>query len=265
MVLLTGASSGIGEATRHLAHLGYALVLTARRSDLLSTLAHDLGPQGTHTLTVSADMSVQADRERLVQAALERFGHIGALINNAGVTIARGHWRDDPDPLRVLDLNLTAPTKLTGLVLPAMRARGSGVVVNIGSVAGRVSTHGTYSAGKYRLRGFSLALGRELLGSGVAVSLVSPGFIRTAFTSGASLPMPGPGVVAAGVHGSWPARWLACTVAVATVLRFPRRDVFTPAWYGALRLIDSLLPALPDRVVRRIMGVRYGRRDHGGA
>ncbi|WP_407570648.1 SDR family NAD(P)-dependent oxidoreductase [Deinococcus altitudinis] len=245
VVLLTGASSGIGEATaRHLAGLGYALVLTARRADLLSRLAHELDPRGTHILTVAADVSDQQGRELLVQAALERFGRIDALINNAGISIAQGHWWADPDPLRVLDVNLLAPIELTRLVLPAMLARGSGNVVNIGSVAGRVATHGMYSASKFGLRGFSLSLRRELLGSGVSVSLVAPGFIRTPMNAETRLPMPGPEVVAR---------------AVAEVLLRPRREVFAPAWYGPMSRIDSLLPGLTDRLVRRIMGVRYRR------
>jgi short-subunit dehydrogenase len=101
-----------------------------------------------------------------------------------------------------------------------------------------------YSASKYGLRGFSLALRRELLGSGISVSLVSPGFVRTPLTSGAKMPMPGPEVVAR---------------AVASVLQRPRREVYTPAWYAVARLLDAALPALSDRVVRRIMGVRYQR------
>jgi NAD(P)-dependent dehydrogenase (short-subunit alcohol dehydrogenase family) len=245
VVLLTGASSGIGEATaRQLASLGYALVLGARRSDLLDRLADELDPGGTHILPVAADVSVPKDRERLVEEALSRFGRVDALINNAGISIARGDWWDDPDPLRVLDVNLIAPIELTRLVLPAMRARGHGQIVNIGSVAGRVATHGMYSASKYGLRGFSLSLRRELLGTGVSVSLVSPGFVRTPLTQAAKLPMPGPEVVAR---------------AVAAALHHPRREVFAPAWYGPLSRIDSLLPGLTDQVVRRIMQARYQR------
>ena len=245
VVLLTGASSGIGEATaRHLASQGYALVLSARRGDLLDRLAGELDPGRTHTLTVAADVSVPEDRQRLVEAALSRFGRIDALINNAGISIARGQWWDDPDPLRVIDVNLVAPIELTRLVLPAMRARGRGQIVNIGSVAGRVATHGMYSASKYGLRGFSLALRRELMGTGVSVSLVSPGFVRTPLTQAAKLPMPGPEVVAR---------------AVAAVLHSPRREVFAPAWYGPLSRLENLLPGLADQLVQRVMRVRYQR------
>ena len=237
VVLITGASSGIGEATaRHLYSLGYALVLTARRGELLKQLAAELGP---HVLSVAADVSVPQDRARLVGAALERFGRIDALVNNAGIGIAKGHWWDGPDPLRVLDVNLYAPIELTRLVLPGMLERRSGSVVNIGSVAGRVATHSLYSASKFGLRGFSLSLRRELLHAGVSVSLVSPGYIRTPLTSGTRLPMPGPEVVAR---------------AVADMLLRPRREVFAPAWYGPLSALSNLLPGLSDHLVRRLIG-----------
>ena len=243
VVLLTGASSGIGEATaRVLAPQGYALALTARREDLLTRLAQELDPGGTRVGVFAADLSEETDRERLIEAVLARFGRIDVLINNAGVTIPSGRWWNDPDPLRVIDLNLKVPADLTRRVLPAMLERRGGHIVNIGSVAGRVATHGMYSASKFGLRGFSLALRRELLGSGVNVSLVSPGFVRTAFTQGARLPMPGPQVVAQ---------------TVARVLLRPTREAITPAWYGPFALLDVLAPALTDAVVRRVMKRRY--------
>ena len=243
VVLLTGASSGIGEATaRVLAAQGYALALTARREELLAQLAHDLDPGGTHTAVFPADLNRGEDRGALVRAVLARFGRIDVLINNAGISISQGRWWNDPDPLRVIELNLLAPADLTRRVLPAMLARRSGHIVNIGSVAGRVATHGMYSASKFGLRGFSLALRRELLGSGVDVTLVAPGFVRTALTAGARLPMPGPQVVAR---------------TAARVLRRPVREAITPGWYGPLAALDALLPGLGDTLVRRVMARRY--------
>jgi len=129
-------------------------------------------------------------------------------------------------------------------VLPEMRARGSGHVVNIGSVAGRAATNGMYSASKFGLRGFSLALRRELLGSGVHVSLIAPGFVKSEMTARAQLPMPGPEVVAR---------------AVADVLEGPRREVIVPGVYRALAWLDRRLPALADVIVTRVLiRRRYG-------
>ncbi|MFW8626612.1 SDR family NAD(P)-dependent oxidoreductase [Deinococcus sp. ME38] len=247
VVVLTGASSGIGLATAtELAALGYALVLAARRADDLHALARRLDPSGHRVIAVPTDVTSPESRRALVAAAQAHFGRIDVLINNAGVTIERGWWWDDPDPLRVLRVNLDAPIELTRLVLPAMQARGSGHIVNIGSVAGQAATNGMYSASKYGVRGFSHGLRRELLGSGVHVSLVSPGFVKSEMTASARLPMPGPEVVAR---------------AVASVLLRPRREVVVPRVYHLFAWLDRRFPALGDRVVRKLILRRY---DHTG-
>jgi short-subunit dehydrogenase len=245
VVLLTGASSGIGEqAARALAAQGYALVLTARRGDRLAALARELDPGGQRVQAVAGDVADAASRAHLAQTAISHFGRIDVLINNAGISVASGHWWDDPDPLRVLQVNLEAPVALTRLVLPAMLARGSGHIVNIGSVAGRVATHGVYSASKFGLRGFSLALRRELAGSGVHVSLISPGFIRTPLTAGARLPMPGPAVVSR---------------ALLAVLERPVRERVVPRPYLLAAALDTLAPGLVDRLIGPLLGRRYPR------
>lgn len=245
MVVLTGASSGIGRAAAHeLASRGHTLVLAARRADKLLALALELDASGSRVIAVPTDVTRPEARQHLVDLARGHFGCIDVLINNAGVTVEQGWWWDDPDPLRVLRVNLEAPIELTRLVLPEMRARGAGHIVNIGSVAGRAATNGIYSASKFGLRGFSLSLRRELLGSGVDVSLIAPGFVRSEMTARARLPMPGPEVVAR---------------AVAEVLDRPQREVIVPGAYRALALLESALPGLGDGLVRRLIRRRY---DH---
>ena len=197
-----------------------------------------LGP----VLSVQADVTDAKDRDNLISAALERFGRVDVLINNAGVSIASGPWWDDPDPLRVIRTNLDAPIELTRLLLPAMRARRNGQIVNVASVAGIVAFQGVYSASKFGLRGFSLALRRELLGSGVQVSLVSPGFVRTELTQNARLPMPGPQTVAR---------------AIAAVLERPQREVVVPGWYKLAAALDALAPGLVDWASALIRSRRY--------
>lgn len=247
VILLTGASSGIGEATaRELAQRNYALVLAARRADRLHALARQLDPTGSRVLEVPTDLTVDGERRALLARAHEHFGAVDVLINNAGVTVEKGWWWDDPDPLRVLRVNLETPVEMVRLVLPEMKVRRSGHIVNIGSVAGRAATNGMYSASKFGIRGFSLGLRRELLGTGISVSLVSPGFVKSEMTAGASLPMPGPEVVAR---------------AVAEVLLKPQREVIVPAPYRVLALLDSVAPALADVIVRRFIIQRRYRHD----
>ncbi|MFC4426919.1 SDR family NAD(P)-dependent oxidoreductase [Deinococcus navajonensis] len=245
VVVLTGASSGIGRATaQELASRGHTLVLAARRADQLMALALELDASGTRVVAVPTDVTRPESRQYLVDLARGHFGRIDVLINNAGVTVQQGWWWDDPDPMRVLRVNLEAPIELTRLVLPDMRARAAGHIVNIGSVAGRAATNGIYSASKFGLRGFSLALRRELLGSGINVSLIAPGFVRSEMTARARLPMPGPEVVAR---------------AVAEVLDRPQREVIVPGGYRALALLEAALPGLGDQLVRRLIRRRY---DH---
>lgn len=164
------------------------------------------------------------------------------------MTVEKGWWWDDADPLRVLRVNLESPIELVRLVLPEMQARGSGHIVNIGSVAGRVATNGMYSASKAGLRGFSHGLRRELLGSGVEVSLVAPGFVQSEMTAKARLPMPGPEVVAR---------------AVADVLERPRPEVTVPRVYAALATLNALVPALGDRIVSRVIIARRYQHEKG--
>ncbi|TSA84472.1 SDR family NAD(P)-dependent oxidoreductase [Deinococcus detaillensis] len=243
VAVLTGASSGIGAATaRELSRRGYALVLAARRLEALEALRSELDSSGERIITVQADVTEDADRRHLMAEALRQFGRIDALINNAGISIARGMWWDDPDPVRVLKTNLDAPIELTRLVLPAMRARRHGQIVNVASVAGIVAFQGIYSASKFGLRGFSLALRRELLGSGVNVSLVSPGFIKTELTAGASIPMPGPEIVAR---------------AIADVLERPKREVLVPSWYRLPAFLEQIAPSLVDSVTALMRSKRY--------
>ena len=128
VVIVTGASSGIGEATaRRLVRHGAHVVLTARRHERLARLARELDASGERVLPVGADITVAADRERLVASALHRFGRIDALVNNAGYG-TRGPVECVPVDLlrRNFETNVFSLVALTQLVLPGMRERGDG-------------------------------------------------------------------------------------------------------------------------------------------
>jgi short-subunit dehydrogenase len=186
--LLTGATGGLGQAiARALADRGANLVLSARNADALAELAASL--PGEHRV-IPADLAENGAAERL---AVE-VGNADCLVANAalpaGGRLERFSQEDLADALRV---NLEAPVKLARGLVPAMRERGFGHLVFISSLQGKVAfaNSSVYTATKFGLRGFALALRDELWGSGVGVSVILPGFIRDAgmfAASGAKAP-----------------------------------------------------------------------------
>jgi short-subunit dehydrogenase len=188
-VLLTGATGGLGQAiTRELAGRGSSLLLTGRRADVLEPLARETGGR-----VIVSDLSEPDAPARL----LEEAGEVDVLIANAGLP---GSGRLDsftPEQIdRALDVNLRAPMLLAHGLIEPMVARGSGHLLFMSSLSGRAAAPGSsvYSATKFGLRGFALALREDLVPKGIGVSVVLPGFISDAgmfAESGAKLP---PGV-----------------------------------------------------------------------
>jgi NAD(P)-dependent dehydrogenase (short-subunit alcohol dehydrogenase family) len=190
VVIVTGASSGIGEATaRRLARGGAKLVISARRSDRLEAVARELDPSGERVLAVAADVTDDADRRRVVDGALGKFGRIDALINNAGYG-TRGPVELVPLELvrRNFETNVFALVALTQLVAPHLRERGSGRIVNIGSVAGRIARplSAVYDSTKHAVEAITDGLRGELAPFGVQVVLIRPGFILSGFLDAAN-------------------------------------------------------------------------------
>jgi NAD(P)-dependent dehydrogenase (short-subunit alcohol dehydrogenase family) len=190
VVIVTGASAGIGEATaRRLVRAGARVVLSARRADRLEALARELDPSGNAVLAVAGDVTLDADRRRLVDAAVAKFGRIDALVNNAGYG-TRGAVESVPVDLirKNFETNVFSLVALTQLVLPAMRERRDGCIVNIGSVAGRIARplSSIYDSTKHALEALTDGLRGELQPFGVRVSLIRPGFILTEFVEAAN-------------------------------------------------------------------------------
>lgn len=240
VALITGASRGIGAATaRELARRGYALVLAARSAGPLADLAGELGRRGAPALPIAADLCSAAEVGRLAAATLGVFGRVDVLIHNAGIGGAGPVARmDGAAATATLATNLIAPIELTRLLLPHMLARGSGAIIFISSVAGSLGIPGSsvYSASKFGLRGFAESLRREVARRGVGVTIISPGFIRTALTADLRLPMPGPALVAR---------------AGARAIEHPRREVFVPSYYRPLVWAAQALPWLADLALQR--------------
>lgn len=182
VVLLTGASAGIGAATaREFAQAGARLALVARNRDALERLAAELPGQA---LVVPTDVSSASQCQALVARVLEHWQQVDILINNAGIGLAGPVADLNPDDLeRTLGVDLFGPLYLTQAVLPGMRARRSGQIINISSVlaAQPLPYLGGYAAAKAALERMSESLRMELRGTGVAVSVVRPGTTQTAF------------------------------------------------------------------------------------
>jgi NAD(P)-dependent dehydrogenase (short-subunit alcohol dehydrogenase family) len=204
VALITGASRGLGlEIARAYAARGMQLVLTARGASDLERATAAL----PDVVALAGDVADARHVERLVNAGLERFGHVDVLINNAselGPSPMPPLAELDPTEfLRTLNVNTVAPLQLIQAVLPGMRSRGSGLVVNVTSDAAvqAYPTWGGYGASKAALEHLSRVLAVELEGSGVRVYVVDPGDMDTAMHRAAEpgvdlSHLPGPEAVA---------------------------------------------------------------------
>jgi short-subunit dehydrogenase len=185
VVIITGASAGIGEASaRMLARQGAIIVLAARRKERLDQLKGEIEAAGGRALAIAADITDVAGRERLVSETLAAFGRIDALVNNAGYG-QRGPIEMVPvEAIREnFETNLFSLIALTQLVIPIMRKQASGRIVNISSVAGRIARplSSVYDATKHALEAISDGLRGELAPFGIQVVIIEPGFIITEF------------------------------------------------------------------------------------
>jgi NAD(P)-dependent dehydrogenase (short-subunit alcohol dehydrogenase family) len=176
--LITGATSGFGRTITEAALArGDSVVATSRRTEGLDDLAGD-----DRVLVTRLDVTDAVQREAAVAAALDRFGRIDVLVNNAGRTQVGAVEETTEDELRFLfDLHFFAPAALTRLVLPTMRAQGSGAIVQMSSVGGQVTApgFGAYCATKFALEGLSETLQAEVEPFGIRVLIVEPGAFRT--------------------------------------------------------------------------------------
>jgi NAD(P)-dependent dehydrogenase (short-subunit alcohol dehydrogenase family) len=175
---ITGASSGFGHALADAAlGRGHRVVATARDAGRLDDLAAD-----DRVYAISLDVTDASQRDRAVKQALERFGRIDVLVNNAGRTQVGAVEETTDDELRSLfELHFFAPVALTRAVLPHMRAQGRGAIVQMSSVGGQITApgFGAYCATKFALEGLTQALRDEVAPFGIRTLIVEPGAFRT--------------------------------------------------------------------------------------
>lgn len=192
VALVTGASSGIGEAAAHmLAAAGATVVVVARRAERLAALVEAIAADGGKAIAISGDVSQEAEAFRIVEDAIAQCGQLDILVNSAGIIDAGGleslgldQWR------RVIDINLMGTIYSCKAALPQMKAQGSGDIINISSTAGRraAGLMGAYSTSKFGLTGFTEGLRQEMGSYGVRVAIVEPGATRTEVADGISNP-----------------------------------------------------------------------------
>jgi NADP-dependent 3-hydroxy acid dehydrogenase YdfG len=219
VIVITGASSGLGEAAaRHLAAQGARLVLGARRTDRIEALANELTESGAEALAVTTDVTDREEVQALVDAAVERFGRIDVLINNAGIMplsplemLRVDEWD------RAIDVNVKGVLYGIAAALPYMKEQESGHVINVSSVAGHTIGPGgaVYSATKYAVRVISEAFRQEVKDYGLRSTIISPGAVDTELPSSVKAEGVAEGIAAYYEEHAIPAESFARCVAFA--------------------------------------------------
>lgn len=249
VVLITGASSGFGKDAAYLfAAEGAKVVLAARRLDRLQKLADSIHQAGGEAFAVPVDITRRAEIDLMIRTTVEIYDQIDILFNNAG--FGRLDWLDKLEPTRDIDtqiqVNLTGLIHVTRAVIPYMKIRRSGHIINMSSIAGWLTapSYTIYSATKYGVRGFTNALRRELAPFGIEVSGIYPGPAYTEF--------------------SWKARknhrpkWLnlffipseVVSHQVIQLAKHPRRTVIVPWWFAWIAWGENHFPGIADFLIR---------------
>jgi len=262
VVLITGASSGFGEdAARLFAREGCKVVLAARRLERLQELAASIQDQGGEAIAVPMDVTNHDEINIMVKTAVDLYGHIDILFNNAG--FGRLSWLENLDPDRDIEtqiqVNLTGLIQTTRAVLPYMLEHGSGHIINMSSVAGWIapSTYTIYSATKYGVRGFTDALRREVQPFGIDVSGIYPGPARTEFGQHTgNHPMKKSNLRK--YFRSMTSEYVAQRV--VDLAKRPRRTLIIPWYYRIAIFGDWAMPWLVDWIVMEFLTKKKNRR-----
>ena len=242
--LVTGASAGLGEEfCWQLAAAGHNLVIVARREERLRAIAHQIEQaSGVDVEVIVADLATPEDVERIARRLDSVDQPVGLLVNNAGFGI--GHpFLDGPIETEItgLDVMVRATMILSYRAARAMFARGRGAILNVSSVASDTGM-GTYSAHKAWVKAFSEGLAEELRGTGVTVTAVMPGMMRTGFHD----------VTAIDPDTVHPISWIDPEVVVDEALAAVRRGqvLCTPTW--RYKATSALVKFAPRWAVRRV-------------
>jgi len=254
VIVITGASKGIGaELARQLAAQGARLVLAARNAAELEAVAEECRRRGASAITVRADVGVERDCQAIMSGAALAFGRIDVLVNNAGASMwSRFEDIQDLSVLeRIMQVNYMGAVYCTRHALPYLR-QSRGVLVGISSLAGRtgVPTRTGYAASKHAMTGFFDSLRIELADSGVAVTMIYPGFVATGIRENATGPDGKPLLVSPVKEGEVMGVE-ECARRIARAIERREREVVMTA-RGKIGLwLKLLAPSLVDRIARR--------------
>lgn len=259
VVVVTGASSGIGAATaRLLAKTGLKVVLVARRPEKLEEVSAQIRDAGGECDAIPADLSMEADRQRVYEQTLAAYPPVAVLVNNAGIGWygygAEMTWKTAQE---MLQTNVASAVHLSLLYLQQMKQHAGGHIINIGSISGSLPSQGValYGATKSFLDSFTTALYRELHGTNIHVSVVRAGPVRTEFCDkakerpgGLRLPTERLGVTAERIASG-----------VLGLLRKPRRVIYIPRILSLTPIVEAYFGWLIDRLGPLLLRKETGR------
>jgi short-subunit dehydrogenase len=247
VAIVTGASEGIGAAiAKGLQQRGARLSLAARSEDKLRAVG------GPDALVIAGDLLDSGFRASIIQRTLDRFGRIDVLINNAGAGLyAPSHVTPIEDARRLWELNFFAPLDLIQRSAVFMKQQRSGVIVNVGSIAGKMTLpwFTLYSASKYALGSLTDGLRMELRAHGIHTITVCPGYVNTHFQQNVIQGEPPP---LASPARKWAISPEKCADDIIRAIERGKRTVVTPASGWLLVALERLFPTLVDRQLERV-------------
>ncbi|MFN0111375.1 MAG: SDR family oxidoreductase [Blastocatellia bacterium] len=246
VAVITGATSGIGrETAREFAAAGSKVVVAGRRRERLDELVKEIESKGGSALAAPTDVADQAQVERLIAAAVEQFGRVDVLVNNAGVAIA-SRFLEMPleDFRRLMDVNFWGAVFACRAAVPQMRKqRGGGVILNVSSIFGKrgMPFETAYCASKFALAGFSESLRAEVMSEGIDVCTIYPGAVETEIFDAAANST---GFEVPNYIPKFPASQMAKLIVQAA--RFPQPEIVAAFDAQAINIANTLAPALVD-------------------
>ena len=254
VVWITGASSGIGEASAFaFAREGARLVLSSRRPAELERVRRACARPDQHVVR-PLDLTQSNTFPAAVSEVIARCGHIDVLVNNGGVSQrALAAEADENVERALMEVDYFGPVALTKAVLPAMRTRRAGHIVVVSSVMGYLGTPGrsTYAAAKHALHGYFDSLRAELWREGIRITIVCPGYVNTAVSANALGPRGETHGRTDGTHttGITPEK---CAAAIVRGVARRREEIFVGGWEVAGIYVKRFAPWLLSRIVRRM-------------